>query len=103
MLLFKKKFLPAIRSGEKTQTIRLWRWRMMRGGQPSYIPGIGPIRIDRIDEVRLEDLTDEDAVPDGFETADALREELQLIYADKLAEGYLTFRVIFRVTEDNSD
>jgi len=76
---------------------------MMRGGQQSYIPGIGYIRIDQVEEVRLEDLTDEDAVPDGFETADALREELQQIYADKLTEGYLTFRVTFRVAEDNSD
>lgn len=100
MLLFKKKFLPAIRSGEKTQTIRLWRWRMMRGGQKSYIPGIGDIRIDRVDEVRLEDLTDEDAAPDGFETADALRKELQLIYAEKLAEGYLAFRVVFHLLEE---
>jgi hypothetical protein len=71
---------------------------MMRSGQQSYIPGIGYIRIDQVEEILLEDLTDEDAVPDGFATANALRDELQLIYADKLAEGYLTFRVIFRVT-----
>ncbi len=100
MLLFKKKFLPAIRSGEKTQTIRLWRWRMMREGQKSFIPGIGRIRIDRVEQVCLEDLTDADAVPDGFETADALRTELHSIYAEKLAEGYQAFRVVFHVLEE---
>ncbi len=97
MLLFKKKFLPAIRSGEKTQTIRLWKWRMMRSGQRSYIPGIGRIHIDCVEQVRLEDLTDADALPDGFATADALREEIVNIYGDKLAEGCQAFRVVFHI------
>jgi hypothetical protein len=99
MLLFKKKFLPAIRSGEKTQTIRLWKWRMMRPGQRSYIPGAGYVAIERVEQVQLEELTDADAVPDGFETADSLRHELSTIYGEKLAAGYKAFRVVFRVTE----
>ena len=99
MLLFKKKFLPAIRSGEKTQTIRLWKHRMMRSGQRSYIPGAGYIAIDRVEPVQLAELTDADAVPDGFPTADSLRHELSAIYGDKLAAGYQAFRIVFRVTE----
>jgi len=100
MLLFKKKFLPAIRQGDKTQTIRLWKRRMMRAGQRSYIPGVGYIRIDRVDQVELEELTDQDAIPDGFETAEALRTELNEIYADKIAEGYQAFRVEFHLLEE---
>ena len=100
MLLFKRRFLPSIRRGEKTQTIRLWRWRMMRAGQRSYIPGAGYIRIDCVEQVRLEDLTDEDAVPDGFETADALREEINAIYGDKIAAGHQAFRVVFHLLEE---
>ena len=73
MLLFKKKFLPAIRSGQKTQTIRLWKHRRMRPGQRSYIPGVGHIRLIAVDEVDLAQLTDADARPDGFDTADQLR------------------------------
>jgi hypothetical protein len=103
MLLFKKKFLPAIRSGEKTQTIRLWKWRTMRAGQRSYIPGAGHIRVDGVDEVRLEDLTDADAHPDGFPTADALRCELITIYGDRIAAGYKAFRVTFHITEPVAD
>ena len=99
MLLFKKKFLAAIRSGEKTQTIRLWKHRMMRDGQRSYIPGAGYITIDRVEQVEIADLTDADAVPDGFATADSLRHELKSIYGDKLAAGHKAFRVVFRVTE----
>ena len=100
MLLFKKKFLPAILQGEKTQTIRLWKWRMMRAGQRSYIPGAGYIRIDQVEQVRLEDLTDEDAIPDGFATADALRTEINEIYAEKVAAGYQAFRVVFHLLEE---
>lgn len=97
MLLFKKKFLEAIRSGKKTQTIRLWKHRMMRDGQRSYIPGVGAIRILSVEQVSLDQLTYEDAVPDGFADAEALRAELGNIYGDKLAAGYQAFRVKFEV------
>src|SRR5215468_6204279 len=96
MLLFKKKFLPAIRSGEKTQTIRLWKFRHMRTGQRSYIPGIGHIRITSVEPVDIDALTDADAIPDGFESAAALQHELRTIYGDKLAAGYQAFRIAFK-------
>ena len=73
MLLFKKKFLEAIRTSEKTQTVRLWKYCRMRAGQRSYIPGAGYIRVTGITEVCLDALTDDDARPDGFESADLLR------------------------------
>lgn len=97
MLLFKKKFLPAIRNGQKTQTIRLWKHRRMRAGQRSYIPGVGPIRVLSVEPVELGELTDQDAAPDGFATAEALRQELHGIYAEKLAGGYGAYRVRFAV------
>lgn len=97
MLLFKRKFLDAIRRGEKTQTIRLWKHRMMRAGQRSYIPGVGYVRITTVEPVQLDQLTDADANPDGFATADALRTELRKIYGDKLAAGHQTFRVVFEL------
>lgn len=102
MLLFKKKFLPAIRAGEKTQTIRLWKHRMMRDGQRSYIPGAGYITIDRVEQVELAHLTDADAIPDGFPTATALRTELDSLYADKMAAGYQAYRVVFHLQEANT-
>jgi hypothetical protein len=95
MLLFKKKFLAAIRAGEKTQTIRLWKHRRMRAGQRSYIPGIGYIRITAVEEVQLDQLTDADARPDGFCTADALRGELTTLYPTQLAAGYKAYRIVF--------
>ena len=86
MLLFKKKFIEQIKSGEKTQTIRLWKYRRMKAGQRSYITGIGYVRIDSVERVELDQLTDADAIPDGFPSADALRAELCILYdADALA------------------
>lgn len=97
MLLFKREFLPAIRQGLKTQTIRLWKHRRMRPGQRSYIPGAGYITIESVDEVRLEELTDADALPDGFPTADALRAQIAALYPDASASGHRAYRVRFRL------
>ena len=97
MLLFKKRFLPAIRAGEKTQTIRLWKHRRMRAGQKSYIPGAGHIRVTAVDEVQLDELTDDDARPDGFDTADQLREELARLYPQQLAAGHRAYRIAFHL------
>jgi hypothetical protein len=97
MLLFKKRFLDAIRAGSKTQTIRLWPYRRMRAGQRSYIPSVGYIEVTAVDEVALEQLTDADAVPDGFPTVDELRAEIARIYSDPANADQRAFRLVFRV------
>ncbi|MGD0517232.1 MAG: ASCH domain-containing protein [Thermoguttaceae bacterium] len=97
MLLFKKKFLPAIRSGQKTQTIRVWKFRRMRLGQRSYIPGAGYIRLTKVEEVQIDALTDDDARPDGFETADQLRGEIARLYPGQLSNGYRAYRIVFNL------
>ncbi|MGD0383932.1 MAG: ASCH domain-containing protein [Thermoguttaceae bacterium] len=97
MLLFKKKFLPAIRSGQKTQTIRVWKYRRMRPGQRSYIPGAGYIRLTKVEEVQIDALTDDDARPDGFDTADQLRGEIVRLYPRQLTNGYRAYRVVFNL------
>ena len=97
MLLFKKKFLEAIRSGSKTQTIRLWKHRRMKPGQRSYIPGIGYIRIGTVEQIELQDLTDEDAKLDGFDSACLLKSELDQLYSKQITEGHQVYRVVFQV------
>ena len=103
MLLFQRKFLEQIRSGQKTQTIRLWPFRRMRSGQRSYIPGVGYIRVSLVEEIELEALTDEDAIPDGFPTVEALQQELHAIYGDNIAEGYQAYRVVFHRIEASDE
>lgn len=100
MLLFKKKFLDAIRDGRKTQTIRLWKACRLRVGGLCYVPGIGYTRILDTAEVRLEELTDEDAKLDGFESAAALMQEIHALYADRLQSGYRAFRIRFEVVDE---
>ena len=97
MLLFKKKFLPAIRNGQKTQTVRLWKYRRMRPGQRSYIPGAGYIRVTAVDQVVLDELTDEDARLDGFETAEQLRAEIALLYGEQSDGDRHAYRIVFHV------
>ena len=100
MLLFKKKFYNAIRSGQKTQTLRLWKNRRMKSGQRSYIPGIGPIRIGTVEQIELDDLTEEDATRGGMESLEALRSEFDTIYSEKLEQGYMIFRITFAIEEE---
>lgn len=100
MLLFKKKFLEAIRQGEKTQTIRLWKQARLKAGQRSYIPGVGYIRIVSVQRVELSELTDADARPDGFATADALRNEIKAIYAQSADGGQKAYRICFRLAPE---
>lgn len=100
MLLFKKKFLPAIRCREKTQTIRLWNVCRMKAGQRSYIPGAGYIRVTAVVPIDVASLTHADAVPDGFTSAAALREELQTLYVDKLYAGYRAYCITFELLSD---
>lgn len=102
MLLFKKKFLPAIRAGEKTQTIRLWKHRRMRAGQRSYVPGVGHVWVEAVEPVALADLTDEDARRDGFSSAADLRQELAHLYAAELAAGQRAYRVRFRLASSET-
>lgn len=97
MLFFKRQFLPAIRCGQKTQTIRCWKHRRVRPGQRSYIPGVGPIRITAVEQIQLDQLTDADARPDGFETADALRQEIARLYPEPESHGFRAYRVVFEL------
>ena len=57
---------------------------------------MGYIRVTAVDRVRLEDLTDDDAVLDGFASAADLLAEIRSLYAERLAAGYEAYRLRFR-------
>lgn len=94
MLLFKKKFLDLIRSGAKSQTVRIWPKRRLKPGQAEFVPGLGRIRVTAFEAVRPADLSEEDARLDGFESRDALLAELQALYGDRL-DSLPCFRIRF--------
>jgi hypothetical protein len=97
MLLFQKQFIAGIRSGSKSQTIRIWPHRKMRVGQRSYIPGVGYITVTAVDPVELADLTEDDARLDGFESVAALLAEIARLYPAGLEQGRQAFRIRFAV------
>jgi hypothetical protein len=94
VLLFKKKFLEAIASGAKCQTVRVWPKRRMRAGQVEFVPGLGKVRVTALERVRPEDLTEDDARLDGFESREALLAELRALYGERLA-SVPCFRIRF--------
>ncbi len=98
--MFKKKFLKDIQLGKKTQTLRFWKHLRIHSNQKNFIPGVGPIWIDSVDEVYLDNLTDQDAIPDGFSTIDELRKELDKIYGIN-PEGKL-YRIRFHLLPPES-
>ena len=67
MLIFiKGKYLPLIASGQKTTTIRPWRHcRLVAGGSLSF-NGRLRVTLTRVEQRRLCELTDDDAIADGF-------------------------------------
>ena len=69
----------------------------MKTGQRSYVPGVGYITVESVEPVELARLTDDDAVLDGFPTADLLREEIHTLYAVEDQEKLTPFRIRFAV------
>jgi hypothetical protein len=97
LLLFKKCFLEAIRTGAKRTTVRRWSRPRVHAGGRAFSPGVGWICIENVDEVDLGDLDDIDARADGFGSAAQMRRELKKIYPEVPTDGKSWFRVRFRV------
>ena len=69
----------------------------MKPGQRSYIPGVGYIAITSVDPVELTQLTDADALLDGFPTAESLRNEIRSLYTTVAQKKLTPFRIRFSV------
>ena len=95
MLLMKKVFFEAIRSGEKTTTLRYWQRRMVRPGSLHTVPGLGKVHIDEAGPVEFGDLTDADAKADGFESLRTLKTNLHELYPSECREGRKLYLVRF--------
>ena len=51
--------------------------------------------IDSVDLIQLDELTDKDALLDGFPDAAALRAEILTLYEEELQQGFQAYRVRF--------
>lgn len=95
MLLFKKIYFDAIRDGSKTTTLRFWRHRRVKPGSVHTVPHLGKIKIDTVEIVELDDLSENDARRDGFESLQALREAIAEMYPADQRQGRNLYKVQF--------
>lgn len=72
MLLFQKRFHDGLVSGAVTLTFRRWERPHVKVGGRYRCHPIGVLVVDRVDRVRVRDITEEDAVRAGFESRAAL-------------------------------
>jgi hypothetical protein len=98
-IFFKRKFIDAIRRGDKTTTLRRWKSCRLKAGSRAYVPGFGWLSILSCGEIELKDLSQADALADGFKSLTALKKTLAQIYPNCASDGRRWFRVIFRVEE----
>jgi len=101
MLLMKKMFFDAIRTGRKTTTLRFWHYARVKPGSVHAVPGLGRVAIDDVRTVQLADLTAVDARADGFDSLRALRKALSDLYPVSQRQGRSLFRVTFRFLDVN--
>jgi hypothetical protein len=95
-LYFKKRFHESIRRGIKIATLRRWRACRVAAGQRVLAPGAGWLQILSAEEVIWEQLTDIDAIADGFASMSEFAAAIRRIYPDQHADGRKWFRVRFR-------
>jgi hypothetical protein len=95
-ILFQRRFLDAIRRGEKTTTLRRWRSCHLRAGAKARVSGLGWLDILSCERINLKDLTAADARADGFGSLQELLATLREIYPDQKTDGRSWFRIRFR-------
>ena len=96
LFVFKKEYKPLIISGQKTQTIRIWKRCWLREGQIVNSPHLGKLRIESIKELKLSDLTQKDARLDGFESKAQMLDAIRKIYKDSHTGDARCYRVRFK-------
>lgn len=94
-ILFKQRFLDAIRRGEKTTTLRRWKSCRLQAGSRAKAPGLGWLNIHSCERIELKDLTEADALADGFKSLKELMATLAQIYPNCATDGREWFRVVF--------
>jgi hypothetical protein len=94
-ILFKRRFIDAIRRGDKTTTLRRWKSCSLRAGSRARAPGFGWLDILSCEKIDLKDLTEADAQADGFGSLKELLKTLAQIYPNCATDGKNWFRVVF--------
>jgi len=104
-LIFKKEYGSAILEGKKTSTVRLTS-QLKKGDTVDIIAGkikIGTATIEDVEVKKLKELTDEDAIMDGFKNREELIRTLKRLYRKKISDNsevkLIKFKLIGREGE----
>lgn len=95
-LVFKSKYFRDLLLRRKTTTIRLTS-KVNVGDVVELVAGdlkVGTAIIERIKTKRLDELTDQDALNDGYRSKDELIRDLIRIYGDRI-RGNLEVKIIY--------
>lgn len=96
MLLFQKRFHAGLVSGAVTVTFRRWDKPHVRIGGRYRCHPIGVLEVDRIDRVRVGDVTEADARRSGFGARAELIEYLRTARDEALDDDTRVFRIELR-------
>jgi hypothetical protein len=95
LLAFKGKFRPLIKEGKKTQTLRLWKRCPFQPGAVVLSPKLGKVRINSVEKTLLSELSQDDAVQEGFEEIEQLVKSIKEIYSLKRIANVECFKIRF--------
>lgn len=98
-LRFKTVFHDAILAGRKTTTLRRWQNCRVGAGDRVYAPGVGWLVLDGVEEIEWDQLTEDDAKSDGFESLADLNRAIRRIYPKLDGDGKQWFKLRFHLHE----
>lgn len=93
MLLFQKRFHEPLLRGEITLTFRRWDKPHVKPGGRYRCHPIGVLEVDRVDQVRVSEITAEEARRAGFESRELLLAYLRTATAKALRPATTLFRI----------
>ena len=93
MLLFQKRFHEGLLSGSVTLTFRRWARPHVRTGGRYRCHPIGVLQVDDVREVRVAEITDDDAARCGFASRDELIAYMRTASEEPLRNNSSVWRV----------
>src|SRR5436305_1116959 len=100
MLLFQKRFLPGLVDGAITLTFRQWARPQVKPGGRYRVHPIGVVDVERLDRVRVHDISAADARRAGFASRGELLDYLRPAARRPLTGKSEVFRVELRYAGD---
>src|SRR5262245_16897153 len=93
MLLFQSRFHQGLVDGSVTLTFRQWPTARVKPGNRYRVHPIGVVIVDGVEQVRLGDVTNKDAVKAGFSDREALIDYIMPVAKGKLDDDFRMWRI----------